>query len=273
MSPSEREPVRPRRHRDGAGGASARGSPSPSPRPARWWRWPTSTWPPRVDRAWHRAKGGRALAVRVDVSEVGQVRDMVQRTAEAFGSIEHPRQQRGHRHDPARRGPGRGCVAPCPRGQPHRPLPLLEGRVPLMRERVGDASSTSCRWRRSDAASRRRELHGLEGRAPRVHPSPRLPGRRARHQRGRDLPRADAHRDVRVERSRRGNPAERVAMVPRAAASPPTSTGRVAVRSFCSEAADPCAASPSTWTAEACSAGCHGRVHGEAAAEVALERR
>ena len=34
------------------------------------------------------AKGGRALAVRVDVSDAGQVRNMVERTAEAFGSVD-----------------------------------------------------------------------------------------------------------------------------------------------------------------------------------------
>ena len=33
-------------------------------------------------------KGGRALAVRVDVSDAGQVRNMVERTAEAFGSVD-----------------------------------------------------------------------------------------------------------------------------------------------------------------------------------------
>ena len=34
------------------------------------------------------AKGGRALAVRVDVSDAGQVRNMVERTAEALGSVD-----------------------------------------------------------------------------------------------------------------------------------------------------------------------------------------
>jgi len=34
------------------------------------------------------AKGGRALAVRVDVSDAAQVRNMVERTAEAFGSVD-----------------------------------------------------------------------------------------------------------------------------------------------------------------------------------------
>ena len=34
------------------------------------------------------AKGGRALAVRVDVSDSDQVRGMVERTAEAFGSVD-----------------------------------------------------------------------------------------------------------------------------------------------------------------------------------------
>ena len=34
------------------------------------------------------AKGGRGLAVRVDVSDADQVRNMVERTAEAFGSVD-----------------------------------------------------------------------------------------------------------------------------------------------------------------------------------------
>jgi NAD(P)-dependent dehydrogenase (short-subunit alcohol dehydrogenase family) len=149
------------------------------------------------------AKGGRALAVRVDVSDSGQVRGMVERTAEAFGSVDILVNNAGIATTQLVEDLDEDAWRRVLEVNLTGPFLCSKAVLPLMREkgwgRIVNIASV-------DQLHGGRQLHGLEGRAPRVHPSPRLRGRRARHQRQCHLPRSDAHRHVRAER-RRGNPA------------------------------------------------------------------
>ena len=216
-------------------------------------------------------KGGRALAVRVDVSDAGQVRDMVERTAEAFGSVDILVNNAGIATTQ--------LVEDLDEIAWRRVLEVnLTGAflcskavLPLMREKgwgriVNIASVAAKRISFTGAASYTASKAGLLGftrhlayevaalgiNVNAICPGPTLT---AMYERNAD------------EETRR----ERVAMVPKGrfltpddpAGSPSSSAPRPPI---------PCAASPSTSTAGACSAGCHGRSTWPSAAEVALER-
>ncbi len=73
-------------------------------------------------------RGGRAIAVGVDVGDAGQVQAFVDRDGGRVRAARRDVRQRGDR--PLRAVPGarRGAVAPRPARQPHRRVPLLPDR-------------------------------------------------------------------------------------------------------------------------------------------------
>jgi len=204
------------------------------------------------------AKGGRGLAVRVDVSDADQVRNMVERTAEAFGSVDILVNNAGIATTQ--------LVEDLDEIAWRRVLEVnLTGAflcskavLPLMREkgwgRIVNIASVAAK-RISFTAPR-----ATRPRRPGSSDSPVTSPTRSPRSASTSMPSAP------VRRSRpctSGTPTRKPGASasrwsPKGDSSPPTTTAG-SPYSSAPRPPIPCAASPSTSTAGACSAGCHGR--------------
>ena len=184
-------------------------------------------------------KGARAVGVAVDVTEGAQVRDMVQQAAAALGPADILVNNAGIATTQLVEDLDEIAWRRVLDVNLTGPFLCAKAVLPAMRERgwgriVNIASVAAKRISFTGGG----ELHRVEGRAPRVHPTPRLRGRARTASTSTPSARGPTLTAMYERNADEETRRERVAMVPQGRFLTPEDLGRVAVF-LCSEAADP----------------------------------